>query len=269
MNLSSAGETIVWITGASSGIGKALAIHYAGKRYRLIISGRSVDRLEAVAARCREAGASVDVLAFDIADEVQRERAVADVRERGIVPDILINNAGVSQRETAVSTAYDVDRQIIDINYVAAVHLTKRVLPDMIARGSGTVVVVSSIAAFLPSPGRSGYNGAKAAQIAFFRTLRNELHGSGITVSIVVPGFVRTEVSQRALRGDGAAYGVVDHNQANGIDPDRAARDIVYGIERRREMISTGIAIGPRVLLILERVSPRLVDAVLRKVRVR
>lgn len=258
----------VWITGASSGIGRALAIALAQSGRHVCISGRTTQRLEEVAHACREKGSAVEIVPFDIGAESDRAEAIDTLRSRGIVPDLLINNAGVSQRDEAVDTDFSIDRTIMEVNYLGAVHLTKAVLPEMIKRGEGTVAVVSSIAGFLPSRLRSSYNAAKAAQIAFFRTLRNEVARRGVTISIVIPGFVRTEVSQNAFRGDGIRHGQLDANQAKGIDPAQAADEIVDALARRKRVIYTGVPVGVRVFMSIGRVAPRLIDRVLQKVTV-
>jgi dehydrogenase/reductase SDR family protein 7B len=258
----------VWITGASSGIGRAIAIALAQSGRRICISGRTTQRLEEVAKKCREKGSDVEIVPFDIGVESDRAGAIDTLRSRGINPDLLINNAGVSQRDEAVSTEFSIDRKIMEINYLGAVHLTKAFLPGMIDRGTGTVAVVSSIAGIVPSRMRSSYNAAKAAQIAFFRTLRNETASRGVTISIVIPGFVRTEVSENAFRGDGMRHGQLDANLAKGIDPDRAARTIVGGLARRKRVIYTGVPIGVRAFMGVGRVAPGIVDRVLQKVTV-
>ena len=259
----------VWITGASSGIGRAIAIALAQSGRRICVSSRTTRRLEEVAETCREKGSDVEIVPFDIGVESDRNGAIDTLRSRGIIPDLLINNAGVSQRSAAMDTEFPVDRRIMEINYLSSVHLTKAVLPEMIDRGTGMIAVVSSIAGIIPSRTRSAYNAAKAAQIAFFRTLRNEVMSCGVSISIVLPGFVRTAVSQHAFRGDGGSHGQTDANQANGIDPDRAAREIVSALARRKRVIYTGVPVGVRVFMGVGRIAPGIVDRVLQRVTVR
>lgn len=258
----------VWITGASSGIGRATAIALAQSGRKICVSSRTTQRLEDVAEKCREKGSDVEIVPFDIGVESDRSGAIDTLRSRGIVPDLLINNAGVSQRDEAVDTEFPIDRRIMEVNYLSAVHLTKAVLPEMIDRGTGTIAVVTSIAGIIPSRMRSSYNAAKAAQIAFFRTLRNEVARRGVTISIVIPGFVRTAVSQHAFRGDGGSHGQMDDNQAKGIDPDRAAREIVSALARRKRVIYTGVPVGVRAFMGVGRVAPGIVDRILQRVTV-
>ena len=258
-----------WITGASSGIGAALARLIAAPGRRLYLSGRSAERLTEVAEDCRAAGAVAETIAFDMADGNERDRIVRMIRRGELSPDVLINNAGVSQRGYAAQTATSVDRMLMEVNYLAAVEFTKAVLPAMLAGGRGCIVAVSSVAGLVPVPLRSGYNAAKASQLAFFGTLANELADSGVCVSLVIPGFVRTAVSLNALTEDGSASAAMDPNQANGISPERAARDIVRGLERRRTRIATGMTARLRVMLFLSRFAPAMLDRILRNVSVR
>jgi short-subunit dehydrogenase len=259
----------IWITGASSGIGAALAEAYAREAGTdLILSGRSRERLEAVIGRCRAAGARVERLLFDAGIPSERNRTVDGLSSRGVVPDIIINNAGISQRGYAADTTFSIDRDIMEVDYLAAIHLTKAVLPGMIERGSGIVVAVSSVAGFIPAPRRSAYNAAKAAQIAFFRTLSNELEGTAIQVTTVIPGFVRTRISENALDSRGETWGRLDDNQAGGISPERAARDILHGISAGRRVIYTGISPRLRIALILNRLAPVMLDRILQRGKV-
>jgi short-subunit dehydrogenase len=227
----------IWITGASSGIGRALAGELAAPGRSIVLSGRSEERLEIVADRCRTAGAETVVIPFDIADEAARTDAIETVRNRHGVPDLLVNNAGVSQRSRAVETRFEVDRRITEVNFLSAVQLTKAFLPEMVARDAGTIVTVSSIAGLVAARLRSAYNAAKAAQIAFVRTIQNELYRSGVHIALVIPGFVRTEVSGNALLGDGGTHGELDPNQASGMTAEAAARQIVSALERGRSEI--------------------------------
>jgi len=258
----------IWITGASSGIGSALAVELATSGRSLILSGRSEERLESVADRCRGAGAETVVLPFDIANESVRNQAIETVRDRHGIPDMLINNAGVSQRAAAVETHFAVDRRITEVNYLSTVQLTKGFLPEMVARGSGTIVTVSSIAGMVSARLRSAYNAAKAAQIAFVRTTQNELYRSGLQIALVIPGFVRTEVSGNALLGDGGTHGVLDPNQASGITAEAAAKRIVSALERGRPEIYVGVPLKAQVLLGLARFVPGVATSILRKARV-
>lgn len=258
-----------WITGASSGIGAALARHLAEPGTALILSGRSVERLEVVATACRGGGADVRVVPFDMADAKERAAAIAGILEGDPLPDVLINNAGVSQRGYAAETDPAVDRRILEVDYLAGVELTKSLLPSMIERGDGCIIAVSSVAGLAPVPLRSSYNAAKSAQIAFFGTLRNELARSGVQVNVVIPGFVRTDVSVNALDGKGTPTNLMDPNQDGGIDPAEAAREILRGVAADRRQIYTGFTPRLWVMTALSRLAPGVLDRILQKAEVR
>ncbi len=254
-----------WITGASSGIGKALSETIAAPGVTLLLSGRSRPRLQEVALTCRAAGAAVEIFPFDLENEDERKEVLTGIGDRSI--DLLVNNAGMSQRATVGETLFAVDRKIMEINYFAGVQITKAVLPGMIARRSGKIIAVSSIAGLAGAPLRSAYNAAKAAQILFYSTLSNELAGSGVTAHVAIPGFVRTEVSRNALQGDGTPYNRMDSIQGSGIDPTIVAREIIRGAMRGKTRIYTGKTATVRLFLMLHRIAPALLDRILQKQR--
>lgn len=258
-----------WITGGSSGIGAALARELSSPDITLYLSGRSSQRLEEVARECRELGATVHALPFDMADAAARGRAIDEILASDPVPEVLINNAGLSQRSAATETEYGVDRMIMEVDFLAAVELTKALLPSMVERGFGCIVAVSSVAGLAPVPLRSSYNAAKAAQMAFFGTLANELARSEVSVHLAIPGFVKTSVSVNALTGAGSPSGVMDPNQSAGIDGKTAARDILHGIAAGRTRIFTGLTLKIRIMLFLSRRAPGLLDRILQNTEVR
>lgn len=252
-----------WITGASSGIGAALAREIAAPGQTLVLSGRSAERLSAIAEECSDEGAEVVVLPFDLASPEDRRSAIEVIESRGIVIDALVNNAGISQRGLAIDTSLEVGRRLFEIDFFAEVELVLAVLPGMLDRGNGCLVAVSSIAALAGPPRRGFYNAAKAAQIRFFDTVRNELAGTGIVVSTAIVGMVRTEISQNSITSDGGRYGQLEPNQAGGIEPERVAREIVRGVLRGRAVFFTGMTMRSRIMVFLSRWMPRLLDRIL------
>ena len=148
--------------------------------------------------------------------------------------DILINCAGISQRSTAVKTHIEVDRRLMELNFFAPVALTKLVLPSMIARGDGQIVVISSLMGKFGLPARTAYSASKHALHGFFDSLRAEVAGQGIAVTIICPGYIRTNASHNALEGDGKPHNRLDNDIAGGLAPEKCARQIVRAIERRR-----------------------------------
>ena len=224
-----------WITGASSGIGAALAREWAGRGARIILSGRDEARLVAVAG---ELPVETLVLPFDVRDDAAMlaatERAVA--WNGGV--DIFVANAGISQRSAAVDTGMDVYRQIIDVDLTAQIAATQALLPHMAARGTGHLLFISSIAGKVGVPMRTAYCAAKFGLIGYADALRAELSQSGVSVHVICPGSVATDVSRNALTADGSARGKSDKAIDNGIPPADAARTIVDGVANgEREII--------------------------------
>jgi short-subunit dehydrogenase len=224
----------VWITGASSGIGEALAVEMAAAgAAELILSARRVERLEEVAGRCRAAGARVRVLPLDMAETASLPQAAAQAWDGGgAAPgvDILVLNAGVGQRSLALETAAAVDEAIMRTNWLG-----------MLQRGSGQLVVTSSVLGRFGVQRRSAYAASKHALHGYFDSLRCELAGRGVTITLICPGWVRTGISQAAFEGDGRPHGRLDPGQAGGMDPALFARKMLRAIRRgRREAVIGG-----------------------------
>lgn len=264
----------IWITGASSGIGRELAFAAAAAGAKLVISGRNLERLQDVAEGCRrlsgefggEEPGRPEVVPFDISDETARREALRLVGQAPL--NGLINNAGVSQRSLAKETLPEVYRQLLETNLMSAIELTLGAIPLIERSGEGRIAAVSSIAGELTGPQRSGYGATKAAVNAFFYSLRTELWREDIPVTVVIPGFVRTEISRNALTADGGSYGKMDEIQAYGIDPGRAAAKIIAAIEAGRRTCRVGM--NPRLYfgLLLKSVAPALFDRLLRRAKV-
>lgn len=216
-----------WITGASSGIGEALAEALAGRGAALILSGRNVSALEAVAAKCGE----TLVLPFEAADF----DAIPGLAEQAWAwrdrVDGLINNAGISQRSLAVDTSLDVYRRMIDVDLLGPIALTQAVLPRMVEAGGGRIAATSSVAGMAGVPLRTAYCAAKHGLIGYHDAVRAETAHLGIHVHVVCPGSIRTNVSTNALTADGSTRGVSDAAIDSGMDPAEAARRILAGIE--------------------------------------
>jgi dehydrogenase/reductase SDR family member 7B len=229
----------VWITGASAGIGEALAhaFHRAGAK--LILSSRREDLLSRVQSECGgEACARVlplDMTAeADLAQKADRALQMFD----GI--DILVNNAGVSQRSLVKDTQMDIYRKLMEVNFFGALALTLAVLPSMIAHKGGHIVVISSLVGKFGTPLRSGYAAAKHALHGFFESLRAEAGCDGIKVTLVCPGFIRTDVSLNALRGDGSLHAKMDSGQAHGLPAERCATQILKAVAAGKEEVYIG-----------------------------
>jgi short-subunit dehydrogenase len=247
----------VWITGASSGIGEALAVAWSREGARIILSARNGDELERVRQSCVAPERHL-VRRLDLTDMDDIAHAAAEV---GPV-DVLVHSGGVSQRSLAAETDLAVDRAIMELNYFGTVALTKAVLPSMLARGTGHIVPISSVIGHVGIPLRSAYAASKHALHGFFDTLRAEVAKGGVRVTIVCPGYVRTNVSENALRGDGAKYGQLDETHAKAMRPEQAAPRIIDGVARGKNEVRVG---GKEILAIhLKRFLPDLVARVIR-----
>lgn len=226
---------VVWITGASSGIGAALAEAFSRQGARVVLSARRVDELEQVRRRCERPDEHF-VLPLDMAS-ADFTRLTADVLARFGRIDVLVNNAGISQRSRVADTAIAVDRRIMEVNYFGVVALTKAVLPIMQRQKSGDIVVISSLVGLVSTPLRSTYSASKHALHGFFEALRAEEYDNGIHVLMVCPGAIATDVSVHALSGDGREHGVMDAMQAGGMAPAACAARILRALARRSPQV--------------------------------
>ncbi|MDW8050867.1 MAG: SDR family oxidoreductase [Armatimonadota bacterium] len=258
-------DKVVWITGASSGIGEALAYAFAREGAHLILTARRRERLEAVRDACAGTG-KVLLLPFDVTDYECHPTMVAAAIEHFGQVDILVNNAGVSQRALALETDFRVERRIMEVNFFSAVSLTKTVLPYMIERGGGHIAVVSSLLGKFSTPWRSAYCASKHALHGYFDALRAEVYDKNIYITLICPGFVRTEVSLHALRGDGSEHGQMDETIAKGMPADVCARRILDAIHKRKEEVY--IARYELIALYLKRFAPGLFSKLIRKAKV-
>lgn len=247
----------VWITGASSGIGAALAQGFAERGARLVLSARRAERLEQVRRACGAHDALI--VPLDLADGDALAGAVADVLSRTGGVDVMVHNAGVGQRGSALETALTVDRQLMEVNYFGPVAITKALLPSMRARGRGDFIVMSSVLGLLSAKNRTGYAAAKHALHGFFDGLRAELHGTGIGVLLVCPGHVLTEFSESALEADGRPHAVVDHASKNGLSPAACAARVLRAYDGGAAQIT--VAGWERYAVALKRLSPALFRA--------
>jgi dehydrogenase/reductase SDR family member 7B len=216
------GQT-AWITGASSGIGEALAKDWLARGGRCVLSGRNIAALGAVAAHAPD---RCLVLPFESTDYAAIPALVEQAIGFGGGIDVLVNNAGISQRSLAVDTDFPVYQKIIGVDLLAPIALTQALLPHLVARGSGGVVMISSVAGKAGVPMRTAYCAAKHGLIGYADALRSEVAGQGIKMLVVAPGSVRTNVSRNALSADGSVRGASDAAIDNGIDPDLVAQTI-------------------------------------------
>jgi short-subunit dehydrogenase len=246
----------VWITGASSGIGEALAIAFHDAGARLILSARREDELKRVQNQCGgEPGTRVLPLDMSSAQELPGKARAALAIFGGV--DILVLNAGISQRALTRDTDDSVYRQLMEVNFFGPEELTRAILPSMLAAKSGHFVVISSIAGKFGVPLRSGYSASKFALYGFYEALRAEEGGNGIRVTMVCPGFIRTGISLSALKGDGSRHAKMDPELAQGMPAEECARQILRAVAREKEDVCVGAA-RERGLVYLKRFCPGL-----------
>ncbi len=232
-------EKVIWITGASSGIGEALAYEWSKLGARLILSARRESELERVKAACAH-GDRCFVVPLDLSNQAEIEATADRMLQKFGCIDILVNNGGISQRSLVIETDVEVDRRIMEVDYFSGVILTKKLLPTMTAKGSGHIVAISSIVGMFGFPLRSAYSAAKHAIHGFYESVWAELHEKGIRVTVVCPGRILTNVSLHALTKDGTPHGVMDHGQKNGIDAQTCARKIIKAVRRNKKEIYIG-----------------------------
>lgn len=257
----------IWITGASSGIGEALVYACAEEGAHLVLSSRKEPELRRVATTATEKGAaSVIVQPLDLADHASIPGIVSLVLQKTGKVDILVNCGGISQRGLALDTTLEVDKKIMNINYFGTVALTKALLPGMLTHQLGHIVTITSVTGKYGTPMRSAYAASKHALHGFFDSLRAELGHTPIRVTLVCPGFVRTNVSINALAGDGRPQGIMDEATNKGMTPEEAARRTLRAIRQGKEEVWFG---GREVVgIYLKRLFPAYFSKVIRRVKV-
>lgn len=264
--MSSLKGKVIWLTGATSGIGEGLAIKLAKEGAKLVLSARREDELNRVAKEINATDALV--LPLDLSEPSNfMEKKNEVIKKFGRI-DILINNGGISQRSLVKDTTVEVDKKIMNVNYIGTVALTKAVLPEFIKQGGGKFVVTTSTVGKIGTPYRSGYAASKHALHGFFDSLRAELHDNGISVLLVCPGFIQTSISLNALVGDGAKSGVMDKATAGGLTPAACANQIVAGIKANKQEIVVG-GLKEKFGILSKRFFPSFFSVLIRKMAVK
>lgn len=232
-------DKVIWITGASSGIGKSLALHMGGRGARLILSSRNAERLKEVRNALPHPEKAA-ILPMDLESWTEFPRLATKAIQLFGHVDVLVNNAGLSQRSLIADTGMEVYEKLMKVNYLGTVALSRALLPHFTERKTGHFAVVTSLMGRFGSPLRSGYCGAKHALHGFFDVLRMEHEKDGIHVTMVCPGFVQTDVARNALTGDGSPQQQQDTATAAGMDPDRFARKMAKAIEKKKWEVYIG-----------------------------
>jgi short-subunit dehydrogenase len=253
---------VVWITGASSGIGEALAYAFAAEGALLVLSARREEELQRVAKTCGNAY----VLPFDMLSLTDHADRVQDVINTYGRIDYLVLNAGVSQRSFVKDTEFGVYRRLFEVNFFSIVSLTQAVLPIFTAQQSGVFVPIASVAGRISTPRRAAYGATKHALIGFFDSVRAEVFNDGIRVTTILPGYIKTNISLHAMNEKGEAYGKMDPNQAKGLDPNFTAQKILQAVlAGKNEFFVGGFLEG--FGLFMKRFFPSIVPFMLRKIK--
>lgn len=233
-------DKTIWITGASSGIGEALAKQLAMAPARIIISSHEPDELERVKSEIGKSKYTPEVIPFDLSKTAEVEKVTDEILEKFGKVDIFFTNGGVSTRTTALETPVKLDRKVMEINYFSGLIITKKLLPSMIESGFGHIVATSSISGKFGFPLRSAYAASKHALHGFYESVWTELHDRGIRTTLICPGRVQTKISLHALGKDGKEYGKMSKGQAQGISPEACAKQIITAVRKNRREALVG-----------------------------
>jgi NAD(P)-dependent dehydrogenase (short-subunit alcohol dehydrogenase family) len=233
-----AGRTVL-VTGAASGLGRAIALRFAQAGARIAALDKDAAGVEGLRVEVENQGGQCHALTCDITDAAACAQAVAAAVHRFGSLDVLVNNAGMSQRSGFAVTDLAVIRRVMDVNFYGAVHCTKAALPHLLA-AKGLLVAVSSVAGYTPLIARTGYAASKHAMHGFFESLRTEVASAGVDVMMVCPSFIATRIDRNALGGDGQPVRHAQVTTGNPLSPDVVAGRIFAGAERGRRLLLVG-----------------------------
>jgi uncharacterized protein len=243
----SAGARWAIITGASSGIGKALALEFAAGGFNVLLTGRNEDALQSVAQQCADRSKVLtEVVPAELSSSEETDKLIAAIRVQPRQYEVLVNNAGFGVNGDFSRTDLGVEIDLLNVQLAAALKLTKAVLPLMISRGSGRILNVGSVYCYAPVPFQSVYSACKAFLLSFSAAIRNELAGSGVTVTVFCPGITQTEFRSRA--------GIAEKSKSSGMTAEDAARIAYQQTMRGRAVVIPGIA--NRIFVVLAKILP-------------
>ena len=260
-------DKVIWITGASSGIGEALAVALYNQGARLILSARREEALKEVKQKCSGADdPNIQILPLDLSDvDKMAEKTEEAISLFGQI-NIFFSNGGVSQRSLAAETHIDVTRRVMDINFMGAAAISRILLQHMIERKTGHIIVTSSVTGKFGTRLRSTYAASKHALHGYFDSVRQEVRQHNIAVTMVCPGFIKTDVSRNALTSDGSKYGIMSPGQQNGMEPAEYAQRVLPKIAKRKMEIYIG---GSEITgIYVKRFFPTLFYNIIRKLKI-
>jgi short-subunit dehydrogenase len=259
-------DKVCWITGASSGIGEGLAKALAKEGAKIVLSARKVEELERVQKELNLPDSQTLVLPMDMLDSTQFPEKIKTIIQKFGRIDLLFHNAGISQRGLMRDTPAYVDRQVMELNFMSVVELTKAVLPQMFAQNSGYFVVTSSIAGKVGTPMRSAYCASKHALHGYFDSLRAELWPQNIGVSIICPGYIKTNISINAVGSNGEKFGKMDKNQESGMEVAICCQKIITAVKAEKREVYIG---GKEVLgVYLKRFFPSILARIVKNYKI-
>jgi short-subunit dehydrogenase len=251
------------LTGASEGIGRALALELAARGARLALAARDRDRLESLAQECRARGADALAVPTDVTNTQDLEWLVAESLKAFGGIDAVVHNAGITMWSRFDALAdLSIFERIMEVNYHAPVRLTALTLPHLRA-SRGLIVAIASLAGLTGVPERSAYSGSKHAMVGFFDSLRIELAGTGVDVSVIAPDFVVTEIHKRAIGPDGEPLGTSPMQQSKIMTAEECARQIVRAMEKRRRQLL--MSARGKLGMWLKLLAPGLIDRIAAK----
>ncbi len=250
-------DKVVIITGATSGIGKALAFEYASNGYRIVIGARNLDKLTEIAEIIKKKGGEVVYAQTDVTIENDCRNLVISAIEHFGQLDILINNAGISMRALFENTDLEVIKKLMDVNFWGAVYCTKYALPYLL-KSKGSVAGVSSIAGIIGLPARTGYSASKFAMNGFLEALRTENLKKGVHVLIAYPGFTASNIRKTSLSATGTSQGESPRNEAKMMSSEQVAKHIYTAIHKRKNKIV--LTTEGKVVNLVSKVFPRILN---------
>ncbi len=257
-------DRLVWITGASSGIGKEITIQLAKEGAKLLISSNNPAELSDVAKICKDYTNFCVEIPIDLSNPQEVKQIADDTISKYGTIYLLINNGGISQRSLVMDTPVEIDRKLMEIDYFSYVIITKSVLPGMIDAKEGYIAATSSISGKFGFPLRSAYSAAKHAIQGFFETLRIEMLPYNVSVTIAYPGRIRTNISLHAIDQNGKAHGVMDPGQGNGLSAEECAKRYIKAIKKRKPEILIGK--GELLAVHIKRLFPSLFFKIVHKI---
>lgn len=256
---------VIWITGASSGIGEAMAYAFAKKGATLIISARRTNELERVKSNCANPQL-VQVLSLDLGKSDELPTKVQEAIKLYGKIDILVNNGGISQRSEAKDTSMEVYRNIMEVNFFGTMQLSNLVMKHFLERNEGLFVVISSITGKVGLPLRTAYTASKHAIEGFYASLKTEIWKTNLQVLMVRPASIKTDIAKNALVGDGSTFNKADQVIDKGISAESLANSIMNAIEHNKKTLTAGPP-AQRFVVWLNRFFPGLVFNILKKVK--